>query len=330
MEGTMTVGSKQITVGNKCILLFAFILSIGLMQRATAQSVSATLRVDSTEIMIGDPVHVNLSVKYSKGTLVTLPNIKDTIGNMEVSEASKLDTIIEGNSITLSRTYTVSAYDSGEYHAGPVQVLYKNRLGLIDTLFSNQEIVTVNTLDVDTTKPIKAIKTPLEVPYKWQEFTYYIIGGAGLIIALLIGYLLWRRYKKNKPAVEERPRPKEPAHVWARKELKKLEEEKLWQNDNVKQYYSRLTDILRLYLEYRYDWQAIESTTEEITAELPKYEINDIGKNLMLDTLRAADLVKFAKMMPAPDANTKAMDNVKQFVEMTALVEENNEAKNKK
>lgn len=330
MESGLVFNGKHQAVYKVCMLMQAFILAIAFVQTANAQSVSATLRVDSNEIMIGDPVHVNLSVKYRKGTLVMLPNITDTIGNMEVSEASKLDTIIDGNNITLSRTYTVSAYDSGEYHAGPVHVLYKNSTGGTDTLFSNQEMVTVNTLDVDTSKPIKAIKAPLEVPYKWQEFTYYIIGGVGLIIALIIGYLLWRRYRKNKPAMEERPRPKEPAHVWARKELKKLEEERLWQKDNVKQYYSRLTDILRFYLEYRYNWQAIESTTEEITAELPQYEINDIGKNLMLDTLRAADLVKFAKMMPAPDSNTKAMDNVKQFVEMTAQAEENNEAKNKK
>lgn len=323
-------GGYMLDVNRLCLFALICILSTGNMQLATAQSVSATLRVDSTEIMIGDPVHVNLSIKYSKGLQPTWPAITDTLGNMEVFEVSKLDTITDANSITLSRTYTVSAYDSGTYHAGPVQVLYKNSAGIIYTLYSNEEIITVTTLDVDTTKPIKAIKPPLEVPYVWQEFTYHIIGISGLIVLLIIGYLLWKRYKNNKPVAEERPRPKEPAHVWARKELKKLEEEKLWQNDNVKQYYSRLTDILRLYLEYRYNWQAIESTTEEITAELPNYDINSVGKNLMLDTLRAADLVKFAKMMPAPDANTKAMDNVKQFVELTAQVEAVNEVNNKK
>lgn len=316
---------------NTVWLLSLFVLSTANSQQATAQSVSATLRADSTELMIGDPVHVNLSVKYSKGLQLTMPAVADTLGSMEVSSVSPIDTIAEGNNYILSRTYTVSAYDSGEYYAGPVQIIYKNSAGLPDTILSNEVVFTVNTLDVDTTQPFKAIKAPLDIPYVWQEFTYYIIGAVLLLIALIAGILLWRRYKNKKPVVAERYRPKDAAHVWARKELKKLEEEKLWQNDKVKQYYSRLTDILRLYLEYRYHWMALESTTEEIVEELPKYGINDVAKTLMLDSLRAADLVKFAKMMPAPDANIRAMDNVKQFVEMTALAETNmNETANKK
>lgn len=318
---------------NKAMLWLVAIalLSTTNWQLATAQqatpSISVVLRADSTNLNMGDPIQVSLSVKHAKGQQVVLPTVADTLGSMEVSSASGIDTSAIGNDITLVRTYTVAAYDSGTYHAGPVQVLYKSSTGSTDTAYSNVLYFAVTTLDVDTTKPIMDIKPPLEVPYVWQEFTYYIIGGALLLVLLIAAYFLYQFYKKNKPVVQERYKPKDAAHVWARKELKKLEEEQLWQKGEVKQYYSRLTEILRLYLEYRYGWMGIESTTEELEAEVSMYDINAVAKGLMFETLRTADLVKFAKMLPMPDVHTKSLQNVRQFVEMTALIENDKDNK---
>jgi hypothetical protein len=312
------------------LVAIAFLSTIN-SQQATAQqttaSVSVILRADSTELNMGDPVQVSLTIKHPKGTQITFPAIGDTLGSMEVSSASGIDTSAIGNDITLLRTYTVAAYDSGTYHAGPVQVLYKSSTGSTDTAYSNVLYFAVATLDVDTTKPIMDIKPPLEVPYVWQEFAYHILGGALLLVLLIAAYFLYQFYKKNKPVVEERYKPKDAAHVWARKELKKLEEEQLWQKGEVKHYYSRLTEILRLYLEYRYGWMGIESTTEELEAEVGMYDINTVAKGLMFETLRTADLVKFAKMLPMPDVHTKALQNVRQFVEMTALIENDKDNK---
>lgn len=320
------VSSKQ---WNICwrLVFFAFACSIFNLQSSIAQSVSATLSSDSNQILIGDHLNVRLTIKHSKDLNVLLPKLIDTLGNMELVSDSKTDTVTEGNQTLLTKTFIVSAYDSGEFHAGPVKLYFKNQVGDIDSLLSNAIPVTVNTVPVDTTQPIKPIKAPLEVPYTWQEFIYYIVAALLLIALIAVAIVLWKRYKNKKPAVVERPKPKDPPHVWAKKELKKLEEEKLWQKDEVKLYYSRLTDIVRLYLEYRFNWLALESTTEEIAAEIDKYEINDVAKKLLLDTLRSADLVKFAKMLPAPDANSKAMESAKNFVDVTAQTEVKTEEK---
>ena len=241
--------------------------------------------------------------------------------------ADKIDTSAEGSNKVLSRLYTVSAYDSGEFHAGPVKIYFKNGNGELDSVLSNDIPVTVNTLNVDTTKPFKAIKAPLDVPYSWKEFIPYIIGAIVLLIAIIIGIVLWKKYRKPKPAVIERPKPKDPAHIWARKELKKLEEEKVWQGDNVKLYYSRLTDVLRLYVEYRYGWYAMESTTEEIQSEIENYNLKEKAKENLLSILRAADLVKFAKMIPMPDANIRAMESAYKFIDFTEPNENKTEEK---
>jgi hypothetical protein len=314
------VQSSKFKVQRMAIALL-WSLIFGLWSCANAQ-VSAILRADSTHIQIGDHLNIRLTVKQPNNFAVPFPLIIDTLGNMELVSASKVDTIIDAGNKSLSQLYTVSAYDSGEFHAGPVKVFFKNSNGELDSTLSNDIPVTVNTLNVDTTKPFKAIKAPLDVPYSWREFIYYIIGAVLLLIAIIAGIILWKKYKKQKPAIVERPRPKDPAHIWARKELKKLEEEKLWQKDEVKLYYSRLTDILRLYLEFRYNWLALESTTEEIQAEIENYNLKEKAKENLLVTLRTADLVKFAKMLPGPEENIRAMESAYKFIDFTEPKEE--------
>lgn len=324
----LKIKSLKLKVGKPFILMVMATLMLSTVNsQQTTPSISVVLRADSTKLNMGEPVNVSLSIKHPKNVVVLFPTVADTLGNMEVSSASAIDTSAEGENIMFTRTYAVAAYDSGTYHAGPVAVVYKNANGNNDTALSNTLSFSVLTLDVDTTKPIKDIKPPLEIPYVWQEFTYHIIGGSLLLVLLIAAYFLYQFYKKNKPVVQERYKPKDAAHIWARKELKKLEEEQLWQKEEVKQYYSKLTEILRLYLEYRYGWLAIESTTEELEAEAGMYDINAVAKALMLETLRTADLVKFAKLLPMPDVHVKALQNVRQFVEMTAQVENEKDTK---
>ncbi|MBL0308919.1 MAG: hypothetical protein IPP77_04350 [Bacteroidetes bacterium] len=315
-----------IGVARKVTMLFLALYLI-IHGPLSAQIISATLKADSNQILIGDHLNIKLVVKYANDLMVVLPPFSDTLGNMDVLNASKVDTSVEGNFKILTRTYTVSAYDSGKYHTGPVKIYFKDRGGLIDSVMSDAVPVLVNTLEVDTAKPFKAIKAPLDVPYSWKEFIPHIIAGILLLAAIAGGIFYWRKRSKRKPMVIERPRPKDPAHIWARKELQKLEEEKLWQKDEVKQFYSRLTDILRMYLEYRYDWFALESTTEEIEENIDRYHVKHKAKDSLMQILRSADLVKFAKMLPLPDANMRAMEAAYKFIDFTELKAEKPEEK---
>lgn len=302
----------------RCLFVFIGIWNLGF--GASAQ-VSAELKADSNHILIGDYLNVQLTVKHPKGIDVRMPMPYGVLGEMELVEDPVVDSVEKDGSLTTTKKYIVSAYDSGTYLAGPVKLFFNTASGAADSFISNSITVTVTTLPVDTTKPVKPIKAPMEVAWSWMEFIYYIIAALLLLILGGIAFFMWRKKHQPKPVVVERPKPKDPAHVWAKRELRKLEEEKLWQKDETKQYYSRLTDILRMYLEYRYEWYALESTTEEIAAEIDKYDINDVAKKLLLDTLRTADLVKFAKMQTPADVSAKALENVKDFVEVTASTE---------
>ncbi len=334
MYWVKTTANKKLKVMGRRRVAFSlaqFVTAIfffGSFLSASGQTaISATLKSDSDHITIGDHLNVRVSIRHPKSVKVLMPLVKDSLGNMDFIASSKVDTIQEATDEVLSQNYVVSAYDSGVFHAGPVTVFFHNTSGGVDSVLSNEIPVAVATLPVDTARPFKPIKAPLAVPFSWREFIPYIIGAVLLLILIVVLIVLYVRYQKHKPVAPARPIPKDPAHIWARKELKKLEDEKLWQKDQVKLYYSRLTEILRLYLEYRYKWLALESTTEEIEAGVDNYNMKEKGKENLLKILRTADLVKFAKMLPDPETNINAMESAGKFIDFTEPKEEDEKKK---
>ena len=238
----MKVNSEKSKVNNKLaqIILFCFLVFFS-SEKSAAQNISATLKADSTHIVIGDFLNVKLTVKYPKETNVTMPSVFDTVGNMELVKSSKIDTTISGDTKTVTQIFIVSAYDSGNFHVGPLMILSKNKSGAIDTILSDYVFVSVSTVAVDTSKPIKPIKAPIDVPYSWKEFIPYIVGGIVLLLLIVVlSFYYMRRIKKN-PVIIERPKPKDQAHIWARKELKILEEENIEDNEDL----SEINHILK-------------------------------------------------------------------------------------
>jgi hypothetical protein len=112
----------------------------------------------------------------------------------------------------------------------------------------------------------------------------------------------------------------DPAHLIAFRQLEKLKEEKLWQKGEIKKYYTRLTEIIRQYLENRYRIFSMEMTTFETLAELTKSGFRDDDNYRRLRTvLSGADLVKFAKYNPEPSENELHFDYAWQFVKFTTI-----------
>ena len=96
--------------------------------------------------------------------------------------------------------------------------------------------------------------------------------------------------------------------------LGKLKEEKLWQQGQVKEYQSRLTYIIREYLENRYEVPALESTTEEIQRSLKQVDFDSSWKDKLSNILQVADLVKFAKAKPPVDFHDQVWKEAEDFV----------------
>lgn len=302
------------------ILSYFLMLLLAGTSRLEAQPVKAVARLDSTQILIGDQINLTLELEKPKNLEMGFATVADSLaGKIEVLERSAIDTLIlNDQSIKLVQTFRVTCFDSGDYRIPPFRfdLQMADRL---DSIFTNELLLRVMTLEVDTTRGPTDVKMPYDAPLTLKEVTPYMMGIilAGTLLFLILYSL--KRKKKNLPLFTLPARPKEPPHVVALKELDRIKEEKLWQREKVKAYYSDLTGVLRTYIEERFGLPALEQTTGEILESFVtrKGMIPEKSLGHLQHILPLADLVKFAKYQPLPDDHQMALVNAYFFVNET-------------
>jgi hypothetical protein len=99
--------------------------------------------------------------------------------------------------------------------------------------------------------------------------------------------------------------------------LDRLKSEKSWKAGKNKKYYTDLTDILRKYIERRFQFNALEMTTDEILALFKRDKSTQSVYQNLSQILQLADLVKFAKIEPLESENELSMINSYLFVNQT-------------
>lgn len=308
------------------LLVLSFVIP-----KANAQDTKVSAGLDSSSILIGEQVRLNLNIQYrvdnGKHIKVKFPEIPDTLRKeIEVVSQSKIDTVINKNDpflFNLTKVLTLTSFDSGYWAIPPFKFTINN-----DTtgILTEALLLQVNTVTVDTTQAIREIKGPYEEIYTWVDWLkdnlYIIYWSLAAIAAIILIIYLIRKYRKRPVPVVEVVTPEIPAHIIAFEKLEKLKNEKVWQEGKLKLYHSRLTDILREYIENRFKIQALEQTTDEILYGFRNVAVDDESKMKLKQVLLLADLVKFAKEQPLPNENELSMSNVFDFINGTKREEE--------
>lgn len=256
-----------------------------------AQEAEVEFTPDTTKFLIGDQINVLLQAKAPKDSLIEWPVLSDTIGKLEVVSRSKIDTLIKKDFQIISQNYKLTQFDSGSYVINPVRFKIGEKI-----LYTKPKMIDVTTVAVDTTKQkMYEIKGNIHVGYNFREILPYIL--MLLIIAAIIymGYYFW---KKQKPRKKKVFIPSIPPFDMAMQNLKKLDKTQLLKEGNVKEYYVRLTDILRRYIEDEHHIPALESTTDEIMSSIYQIDLNSETRDKIRELLKESDFVKFAKYQP--------------------------------
>lgn len=200
---------------------------------------------------------------------------------------------LDGQSYTTSLTQYVSVY--------------------VKPPFTDEELAN-DSLDIAPIKPIiKEKKTVAD----YLIFLWVALG-------LLAAFLLWKFLPKlTQKKVEEIPEIviKRPAHVIALEQLHQLKQEQLWKIGEIKAYQSKLTHVIREYLENRYGIKALESTTDEIITDLRKVQFDKKDEEVLKNILQVADLVKFAKAKPTDEVHEQFLHYATEFVDKTKIEE---------
>lgn len=295
--------------------------------------------IDTPLVLVGMPRVLHLEVTVPKDAHLAWPILQKMGGvaavDMEDMQKSYLlefgpdtrfdiDTLsVTDTQVTLSQDLQVFAFDSAAMVIKPIAFVVNET----DTLFS--PVVALNCdqpfeevpADVQAMQGIKDIKDPPFVLWDYLRWVVFVLAILLIIAAVvsLVLYLLKRGYKKT--AAVEAPVERRPAHVIAMDALLDLEQKHLWEKGCFKEFHTELTDILRRYLERRYQVQALESTSDEIMSELVELQIHQKSSyNNLRDILVMADLAKFAKYEPSADENRMSYCNARLFVEQTKEV----------
>jgi hypothetical protein len=299
-----------------CIMFFT-------MLRVEGQVPEIKVWLDSALIRIGEQVKLYIEINKEPQVQVNIDELSTILpGTIEVIGNSINDTSRIQDREIISKIFTITSFDSGVHVIPPVPVSFFST-DVQDTVFSNPVILMVYFPEVDTTQGVKDIKPLINTPLTFTEILPQIGIGAGALILTGLLIFLYFRLRKKKP-IFIKQKESVPAHMIAFSELDKLKDENLWQRGKVKEFYIRLSDIIRIYLENRYNLRSMECVTDEILSDFRKVNQDSDVEGMLADILQISDKVKFAKGEPSPSENQSNLNNAYFFVEKTRIFEVKN------
>ena len=298
--------------------IFLFLLLFCFCIHATAQ-VSVEAKLDSNQIYIGEQTSILLEVSADANQRVELPNfdsLQMIVPGVEVLRSTQTDTnkLNDGQRMTLSKRYYVTSFDSAIYSIPPLKVKVDGKDYETNTLGLKVYTVNIDTLHADSIFGMKAVMRP---PFEWSDWNSLL--WLSLLVLLLTSVLIYVaiRLKDNKPIIRRiKVKPRLAPHKAAMMKIQQIKEEKIWQSEDSKEYYTQLTDTLRQYINERYGFNAMEMTTSEIIEHLQ--EVNDENAIAELRELfETADLVKFAKYSTLINENDRNLVNAIEYINST-------------
>lgn len=300
------------------VLLYLFLLlSAGALQ---AQNIEYGAGVDTNYMMIGDQQHLIFRVRSDQGVKISFPQLRDTVvRGVEIISGPFRDSVKESDGRWLiEEKYVITAFDSGVYVIPSMPITIEN--GDYNNVLRTESFgFVVNTYQVDPQKGSYDIVMPYMAPWTFAEILPYLLW---VLLGLAVIALCWWivvRYRKRRPLFAVK---KEviPPYVKAIGTLNAIKSEKLWQAGKEKEYYTKLTDTVRQYLDGEFGIPAMEQTSIETVRALQNYrEVESKDKDRVAQMLETADYVKFAKFTPLQDENARYLDAAYDFVNNTHL-----------
>ena len=158
---------------------------------------------------------------------------------------------------------------------------------------------------------IKDVKPPVDLP---PSFPFWIILLFLILIVIFILFFLKNKLRREPILPEKTLLPWETAL----KQLEILKNKNFFAQKEYKTYYSELSDIIRRYIEGRFQVRASEMTTEEfLNSQDQAKALTPVHKTMLRDFLNSCDLVKFARHSPEEKEAQESYLLAKRFVDET-------------
>ena len=291
----------------RCVLLIILIAST---LHCLAQS-SVTANIEPIEMMIGEQATVTLTVQAADDAKVEWPTFQPR--QMLVPDVEVLNTQRTSDH---TMVITLTSFDGNLYHLPPFKVKINGKEQQSADLALKVVEIEVDTTQLNKFFPPKDVQ---DNPFLWSDWSLsFWLSVLLLVLIALCGYL-YLRLRDNKPIISHIKIVKRLLpHQKAMKEIEQIKADRMVASENAKEYYTKLTDTLRKYIEERYGFSAMEMTSSEIIERLTA-----AGDQQSLDELRqlftTADLVKFAKYSTMINENDANLVSAIDFINQTKL-----------
>ena len=291
----------------RAILFFCALFTVlHLMAQAGVEATIAPI-----EMMIGEHARLTLNVQAREGAAIEFPSLKP---RQELVQGVEILNVEQPSPTTL--VILLTAFDGKLYYLPPLKVKVDGKEVAAKSL-----ALKVNEVEVDTTQ-MNQFFGPKDVqdnPFSWDDWKQPFWLSLLALLLLAAGFWVWLRLRDNKPIIKHiRIIKRLLPHQKAMQEIEQIKADKMVSSENQKEYYTKLTETLRRYIEERYGFSAMEMTSSEIIERLTA-----TADQQMMDELRqlftTADLVKFAKYSTLINENDMNLVNAIDFINQTKI-----------
>lgn len=286
---------RTLKAGMRLILLFLFFL---LWSAKVDSQVVVRMQLDTVDILVGEQIQLKTFVSAGSQQIVKFPEFtssQELVPGVEVISSSKIDTlsINQGKRMELQRNYVITSFDSALYTIPPMEVeVDGKKYKASQNIGLKVSWVPVDTLHVDQFPGPHSV-VPQE--FVWQNKLWLLTLPTWVTLVLIL--MIAVRLTVKKPLVKRKTiQPMIPPYRQASLALDdlhgKLQDVSL--DTAGKDFYVQLTEIIRVYLERRFHFPAMEKTTSEIVDGVSDFLSKEQIRQ-MEEIFTMADVVKFAK-----------------------------------
>ena len=282
--------------------------------------------IDKEHIVIGEPFHLQLEVTVPDNTPIAWPGL-DSLPHFDWLEKGNVDTTVLPGERLYRQSLIVTSFDSGMWAIPRLPFLVAGK-----KLFSDSVRIAVGYTRIDSLKDFHDIKDIIDLPNPFARWIGWIIA-ATTLISLTLVFLFIRKKKWLKKLVQTYLQPRLPPFEEAMQQLNELQSIPLSDAVAIKTHYSRMGEILRVYLLRRLAISSFAETSEELIRELRRQQLPLTTFDALSEALRMGDFVKFAKYQPgvadsenhagAVRAAIKALEDRKKEEETTVETQTN-------
>ena len=296
-----------------------FIIVCSLLAGVAHAQVKVESSLSAVEMLVGQQVVLTVAATTDENAEVVFPSEGqmpmgvESLGFVEIP-----DEPADGGKVLHQRGYVLTSFYDTLYYLPPLDVKVDGK-----SYKTNQLALKVLTVDVDTTDFEKYYgpKDVQDNPFNWELDDWAIPFWLSVLLLVLMaaGYYLYLRLRDNKPVIARiRIVKRLLPHQKAMRAIEEIKAERMVTAEDPKEYYTRLTDALRKYIEERYGFSAMEMTSDEIIGRLMSTDDKE-SLNELSQLFQTADLVKFAKYSTLINENDANLVSAIDFINKTKV-----------